>query len=122
MKKYIFTESQVKKIISNEINEQVSPQSNCVETVLKNSILENKTPQLLKALASGKFKVTDIVGDVKLNGKPYDRNLVQKGIVLTPETTVTICVGSSIIMSGMGLKQCGLVHGPNGVVFIPQIN
>jgi hypothetical protein len=121
MKKFIFTESQIKKIISNEINEQDQSQTLCVESLLKNAIVDGKNSEIGKILSNGKFKVTDIVGNVNLNGKPYNRESVQKGIILTPNTKVNICAGSSIIMSGMGLKECGLVHDPNGVKFLPNL-
>jgi|LauGreDrversion4_2_1035121.scaffolds.fasta_scaffold07334_4 hypothetical protein len=118
MKKYIFTESQIKKIIDTQINEQ---NSMCGEGLLKNAIIDDEKPNIREKIKTGKFKVIEIKGDVKLNGKKYDMSSVQKGIIITPNTTISICSGSSMIMSGMGLPECGVFQKNNGIRFVPQV-
>lgn len=118
MKKYIFTESQIKKIIDKEIDEQ-NPM--CGEGLLKNAIIDDEKPNIREKIKTGKFKVINIQGDVKLNGKRYDKSSVQKGIIITPNTTINICSGSSMVMSGMGLPECGVFQDEKGIRFEPQV-
>lgn len=121
MKKYIFTESQLRKILTHQINEQASIEGKCVEGLLKNSILTTPDRNISEKLKTGRFKVINITGSVTLNDKDYNNSMVQKGIIITPETKINICIGSSMVMSGMGLKECGIVHNPKGIQFIPQV-
>jgi hypothetical protein len=121
MKKYIFTESQIKKILTHQINEQVPTQGKCIEGLFKNSFVEGSNTNITEKIKTGKFKVTHINGSVKLNDKDYNNSSVQKGIIITPETKINICIGSSMVMSGMGLRECAIVHNPNGLQFIPQV-
>lgn len=122
MKKFIFTESQIKKIISHQINEQ---NAMCTQNLLKNAAInlagtnqpENKIRSILQ---TGKFKVTSINGNVKLNGKPYNNQSVAKGVIITPDTTIEICSGNTIMMSGMGMPQCSITHGEN-ITFTPTV-
>jgi hypothetical protein len=118
MKKYIFTESQIKKIIDKEINEQ-NPM--CGEGLLKNAFINNEKPNIREKIKTGKFKVINITGDVMLNGKKYDRTSVQKGIIITPNTTISICSGSGMVMSGMGLPECGVFQKNDGIEFVSQV-
>ena len=115
MKKFIFTESQIKKIITHQINEQ-NPL--CAKNLLKNANVLSPGPmfpeeKLRTAIQTGKFKVIDISGDVKLNGKLYDSKSVDKGIILTPNTTIEICSGNGMIVSGMNLGQCTITNDQN---------
>lgn len=119
MKKYIFTESQIKKIIDVEINEQ-NPM--CGEGLLKDAIIKDETPNIREKIKNGKFKVINIKGDVRLNGKRYDKSSVEKGIIITPNTTINICSGSFMVMSGMGLPECGVSHHRgDGIQFFPRL-
>lgn len=122
MKKFIFTESQIKKIISHQINEQ---NAMCAKNIFKNATINlngTKQPenQIRKTLQTGNFKVIKIEGDVKLNGKPYNSQSVSKGVIIAPETTIEICSGNSIIMSGMGFQRCSITHGEN-ITFNPMV-
>ena len=118
MKKYIFTESQIKKIIDKEINEK-SPM--CSEGLLKNAFIDQEKPNIREKIKNGKFKVINIQGEVNLNGKKYDMSSVQKGIIITPNTSIKICSGSSMVMSGMGLPECGVLQSDKGLKFVPQV-
>ena len=121
MKKYIFTDNQIRKILTHQINEQIPTEGKCVEGLLKNSYIKNPNPNITEKIKTTKFKVINITGTVKLNGKHYDNTMVQKGIIITPETTINICIGSLMAMSGGGMRECGIVHNPKGIEFIPQL-
>lgn len=120
MKKYIFTENQIKKVITDVINEQTSTKGKCVESLFKDSIVDN--PKVKNIINTKSFQVTDIIGSVNLNGKPYNQSSLKNRVIITPQTTINICVGSSMVLSGGGLSQAGIVHDVNGVKFIPQVS
>lgn len=122
MKKFIFTESQLRKLISHQINEQ---NAMCAQNLFKNATINlagtNQPESKIRTiLQTGKFKVTSINGNVKLNGKPYNNQSVAKGVIITPDTTIEICSGNTIVMSGMGLPQCSITHGEN-ITFTPMV-
>jgi hypothetical protein len=122
MKKYIFTESQLKKVISNVVNEQTTTKGKCVESSFKNVIVQDNNPQTVNKIKSNKFKVIDIQGTVNLNGKPYNQSSLKNTVIITPETTINVCIGSSLVISGAGFREAGIVHNEKGVMFIPQVN
>lgn len=122
MKKFIFTESQIKKIISHQLDEQ---NAMCSKNLFKNASINlsgvNHPESKIKSLIqTGKFKVTQIDGEVELNGKPYNNQSVTKGVIITPDTTIQICSGNTIFMSGMGLPQCSITYGEN-ITFNPMV-
>ena len=115
MKKFIFTESQIKKIVSHQINEQ---NAMCAKNLFKNATINtagSKTPQnnVKSAIQTGRFRVMEINGDVKLNGKLYNDQSVAKGVIITPDTTIEICSGNVVIVNGMSLGDCSITHGEN---------
>lgn len=119
MKKYIFTENQIKKVITDVINEQTSTKGKCAESLFKDSIVDD--PKLKNIINTKNFEVTNINGSVNLNGKPYNQSSLKNRVIITPQTTINICVGSSLVLNGGGLKEAGVVNDVNGVKFIPQV-
>lgn len=121
MKKYIFTENQVKKIITDVINEQTSTEGKCVESLFKNVIVKGKNLDISNKIKSNRFKVMDINGTVNLNGKTYNQSSLKNSVIITPETKINICVGSSMVISGGGFNEALIIHSENGVMFNPQV-
>jgi hypothetical protein len=54
MKKFIFTESQIRKILTHEINEQVPTQGKCVEGLFKNSFVEGPNSNITEKIKNRK--------------------------------------------------------------------
>jgi hypothetical protein len=115
MKKYIFTESQIKKVIDGVINEQ-SMGSNKQTATIPNMQFTNVKPDLIDIIKTkGVFKViqgTDVGTGILLNNKP-----VQIGMDVTKQTIITVPMSSFLILSGMGLPKASIEYNNNGLVF-----
>lgn len=121
MKKYIFTESQIKKVISNVVNEQIPTKGKCMESLFKNVIVQGNDQETVNKIKTNRFKVININGTVNLNGKPYNQSSLKNTVIITPDTTINICIGSSLVISGAGFGEAGVVYNQKGVMFIPQV-
>lgn len=121
MKKYILTETQVKKIINQVINEQIPTKGKCVTSLFKNSIIDGDNSDAANKIKTTRFVVTNINGSVKLNGKIYDQRSLKNTVTITPDTTINICIGSSMVLSGGGFREAGISAGPDGLMFTPQV-
>jgi hypothetical protein len=129
MKKYIFTESQLKNIIDNQVVEQKgfwAPKPGSATSLLKDIRVNMEgyggdAKKVKLALQTGKFKVTNANSGVILNDKPYSYEDVRsKNLILTPQTKIEL--SGSIQMSGMGMPECEIHYDANGdyLEFIPQ--
>jgi len=126
MKKYIFTESQYNKLVKTILkeDEEVSVGMQCYpagyaaqKSLMKNcEISDNDSPNEMKQLLkTGKFKVIKVDGSATLNGK---RAAV--GMIITPETTIEVCMSTYIYISGMGYPEAFISWGQNNVMFGSQ--
>jgi hypothetical protein len=129
MKKYVFTESQLKKIIDNQLIEQKgfwAPPSPTAKSLLKDIKInmegyEGDVKKIKMALQTGKFKVTNSSNGVKLNNKSYGiEDIRSKNLIVTPQTLIEL--SGSMQMSGMGMPECEIRYEGNGgyLEFIPQ--
>lgn len=129
MKKYVFTESQLKNIIDNQVNEQKgfwAPPQPTAKSLLKDIRVNMEgygdDPKKVKmALQTGKFKITNTSNGVKLNNKSYGiEDVRSKNLIVTPQTLIEL--SGSIQMSGMGMPECEIRYEGNGgyLEFIPQ--
>jgi hypothetical protein len=114
MKKLMITESQAKRLIENVVKEQ---NQTCLTDSLYNIL--NKSQNINFQTETAKFKITGIRGNgVKFNGKPFQNGY--SGGIITPKTQVTLCINDVVMLSGMGLPECGLTIGNDGIIFVPQ--
>ncbi len=125
MKKYIFTETQLKNVLSIIVEETTSnkggwcqpsgysPQSSLMKDCEINS---QNTIDIQNKLKTGKFKVTSVSGQILLNHKN-----VTPGMIITPDSTIEICMNGELMLSGMGLPQCKVESGQNRPLFTPQV-
>jgi hypothetical protein len=115
MKKYIFTESQIKKIIDNQLNEQTMGSATMGGTLVDMDY-ENVKPELISSIkTNGKFQVigVDSTGKgIMVNGMP-----TAKGQIITPKTSITIPMSSYLYVSGMGLPKASISFGTNKLLF-----
>jgi hypothetical protein len=107
MKKYIFTESQIKSLIDNQLNEQMMGSVTTTGN-LANMIYDNVKPELVDLIKkSGKFTVVDFENTgrgIFLSGNNGSKP-VAKGQIITPQTNITIPMSSYLYVSGMGLRK-----------------
>jgi hypothetical protein len=117
MKKYIFTESQVKKIINSQVNEQVMNTLRQTNT-LADMDYPGISPEFANLIRTkGTFKVINgDFGFATLNDKP-----AHVGAIITPQTKITLGMSSSIVMSGMHLPEAGINFGQNKLEFVKQV-
>jgi hypothetical protein len=127
MKKYVFTESQVKKIIDHLIKEEEESEAgDCgrpgmptLKGLFKNCEIEDADQNKFKKLLNSpncKFQVKSVDGGIKLNGK-----WAQKGMILTPDTSIEICNMSTYLMlSGMGYPEAYVTWGQDAPAFGSQ--
>jgi len=117
MKKYIFTEAQIKKIIDSQINEDFNQQqliSGSLAT-LDYSGVDPKLAQTIKT--AGRFVITKgNVSGVSLNGAP-----AKIGSLIGVGTKITMGINNYIVMSGMHLPEAGISYGQNGLIFSQQV-
>jgi hypothetical protein len=109
MKKYIFTESQIKKIIDNQIVENKDLQEQSMGSAVTTNTLPQmeyvffQDPSLIEKIKKqGVFKVIRFENTgkgIKLNGTP-----IKEGQIINVNTKISIPMSSSIIVSGMGIK------------------
>ena len=109
MKKYIFTENQIKKIIDNQITESKDLQEQTMGSVITTNTLPQmeyvffQNPSLIEKIKKqGVFKVIRFENTgkgIKLNGTP-----IQVGQIINTQTKVSVPMSASIIVSGMGIK------------------
>lgn len=115
MKKYIFTESQIKKVIDSLVTEQ-SMGSQTMTGTLANMEYTNVNPQLVDTIKkSGKFKVTRVDNSgngVMVNGKP-----AAVGQIITPMTQIMVPMSGYLYISGMGLPNASISFGTNNLTF-----
>ena len=115
MKKYIFTESQIKKVIDGIVNEQTMGSQTMSGTLL-NMEYTNVDPKLIDTIKkAGKFKVmrVDNTGNgIIVNGKPE-----AVGQIITPATQITLPMSSYLYVSGMGLPNASISFGNNNLMF-----
>lgn len=115
MKKYILTESQIKKVIDNLISEQPKDTPNrpkfkgSLKTLLPSLIHYSGSADELKKIylnPSAKFKVMSTHGEVYLNGKYISSEEAEKRpVIITPQTTIEMSGLARILMSGMGQDE-----------------
>jgi len=126
MKKYIFTESQIKKIVDNEINEQMMGsmvQKGNLSTMEYNMI-NNKDPKFVDQIKKqGKLQVIDFQESGKGIFLKGGKGLVKisKGQIITPQTEITLPMSSRIIISGMGISQGQIAYGQNSLEFTDYV-
>jgi hypothetical protein len=139
MKKYIFTESQIKSVIDSEINEQKkrnpnqefwAPPMPTAKARLKDVKInlqgtKNTMEQVKKALQNGKFNITGSSNGAILNNKPYSiQDTASKKLFITPDTLIEL--QGSLQMSGMGMPECQISYvqdnntGNGWLEFTPQ--
>jgi hypothetical protein len=126
MKKYIFTESQIKKIVDNEINEQMmgsAVQKGNLSTMEYNMV-NNKNPKFVDQIKKqGKLKVIDFEESGKgiflKGGKGVVK--ISKGQIITPQTEITLPMSSRILISGMGISQGQITYGQNSLEFTDYV-
>jgi hypothetical protein len=109
MKKYIFTESQIKKIIDSQITESKDLQEQTMGSAVTTNTLPQmeyvffQDPSLIEKIKKqGVFKVIRFENTgkgIKLNGTP-----IKEGQIINVNTKISIPMSSSIIVSGMGIK------------------
>ena len=109
MKKYIFTESQIKKIIDNQITENKDLQEQSMGSAVTTNTLPQmeyvffQDPSLIEKIKKqGVFKVIRFENTgkgIKLNDTP-----IKEGQIINVNTKISIPMSSSIIVSGMGIK------------------
>jgi hypothetical protein len=109
MKKYIFTESQIKKIIDNQLVESKDLQEQTMGSAVTTNTLPQmeyvffQDPSLIEKIKKqGVFKVIRFENTgkgIKLNGTP-----IKEGQIINVNTKISIPMSSSIIVSGMGIK------------------
>ena len=109
MKKYIFTESQIKKIIDRQIVENKDLQEQSMGSAVTTNTLPQmeyvffQDPSLIEKIKKqGVFKVIRFENTgkgIKLNGTP-----IKEGQIINVNTKISIPMSSSIIVSGMGIK------------------
>ena len=127
--KYIFTESQIKKIIDNQLNEQKgfwAPPQPTAKALLKDIRVnmegyQGDVKKIKTALQSGQFKVKGVSDWVKLNGKTYNSESIRsKNLIVTSGTLIEL--SGSMQMSGEGMPECEVRYEGNGgyLEFIPQ--
>ena len=125
MKKYIFTENQIKTIINSQLNEQITnhmSNSPMIKGTLANIQINGDRylgdgSDLVKIARSGKFKVLHIVGEAKLNGKWFNTETVQKqSVIVTNQTIIEMREGCHLLMSGAGQDEAD-VWAENGKLY-----
>ena len=121
MRKYIFTESQVKKII-NQLMEEDMENGGCGQngvppqkSLFKDcQISQNDNETEIRKLINSpkcKFRVMRVEGGVKLNGK-----WAVEGMIIVPNTTVEVChMSTNIYLSGMGYPEAFITFGNDGI-------
>jgi hypothetical protein len=122
MKKYIFTENQIKKIIDNQLNEEVSTsRTSSVSGTIKNATTIQGTINIIKRLKTQKVKLVvlgfhsdvsnsdvynknykspSVVGSIA--GIPIDKNA--KGKQFDNETVITLNNGSTLVFGVVGAE------------------
>jgi hypothetical protein len=113
MKKYIFTENQIKTIINSQLSEQSNHFSNppMVKGTLNTVQIDGggylgNPSDLVKIARSGRFKVLHIVGEARLNGKWFQPETVQKQtVIVTTQTVIEMREGCHLLMSGAGQDE-----------------
>ena len=125
MKKVIrLTESDLTRIVKRVINEmEVTEQPvNCTEKDFKNSVIDSNVSPFkaatLKVLLNSngtKFKVMDFDGSPVLNGKE-----IKTGMIITPQTTISLCQSDRIYISGMGYPEAKIEYDGGDILFTPQ--
>jgi hypothetical protein len=126
MKKYIFTESQIKKIVDNEINEQMMGsmvQKGNLST-MEYKMVNNKDPKFVDQIKKqGKLQVIDFQESGKGIFLKGGKGLVKisKGQIITPQTEITLPMSSRIIISGMGISQGQIAYGQNSLEFTDYV-
>ena len=101
MKKYIFTESQIKKIIDSQINEQ-SMGSVKMNGKLLDMNYENTTPQAISNIKTNGvtvFKVDNTGSGIMINDKP-----ATIGQIIKPEFKITVPMSSYLYVTYIGEK------------------
>lgn len=123
MKKYIFTENQIKKIIDNQLNEEIStPRTSSTSGTIKNATTIQGNIDIVKRLKTQKVKLVvlgfrsdvsnsdvynknykspTVVGSIA--GVPIDKNL--KGKQFNNETVITLNNGSTLIFGVVGAES-----------------
>jgi hypothetical protein len=126
MKKYIFTESQIKKIIDSQINEQTmgsTVQKGNLSTMQYNMV-NNKDPKFVDQIKKqGKLQVTNFEESGKGIFLKGEKGVVKisKGQIITPQTEITLPMSSRIFISGMGISQGEITYGQNGLEFTDYV-
>ena len=134
MKKYIFTESQIKKIIDNQLNEEltISKSNGVTGTVRKsphawgNDVkntprpllnLKNNTVKLVvlgfrsdvstSDVYNKNYKAPSVIGSIA--GTPIDKN--SKGKQFDNDTPITLINGSTLVFGVVGSKSQAEANG-----------
>lgn len=122
MGKYIFTESQIKKIINSQLDEQMSPKTGSkISGTIKNAITIQGNIDIVKRLKTQKVKLVvlgfrsdvsnsdvynknykspSIVGSIA--GTPLDKNA--KGKQFDNETVITLNNGATLVFGVVGAE------------------
>jgi hypothetical protein len=123
MKKYIFTESQIKKIIDNQLNEEMSPSkvSSVSGTIRKASSVQDDVDTIIKLrkqkvklvilgfrssvsnsdLYNKNYKRPTTVGSIA--GIPIDNN--SKGKYFDNDTLITLNAGGTLVFGIAGVEK-----------------
>jgi hypothetical protein len=122
MKKYIFTESQIKKIIDSQLNEQMSPKTmSKVSGAIKTATTTQSNIDIIKRLKTQKVKLVvlgfrsdvsnsdvynknykspSVVGSI--GGTPIDKNA--RGKQFDNETVITLNNGATLVFGVVGAE------------------
>ena len=101
MRKYIFTESQLKKILDNQINEQQQPNQVIKSSVSKMTSYRSFYNQ--SGLNTFTYRVNNVKGKPMMNANPISIHSV-----ITPHDTLTVHLGDEIMVS----KVDPITHKP----------
>jgi hypothetical protein len=105
MKKYIFTESQIKTIIDNQINEQVNPSMGSSVTLTLSGAISDRSfyDGVVKKLRTQTCTVLTV------KGKPSKgKMLITPNMMILPHDAIRFNVGDEILIAGTTGSQATL--------------
>jgi hypothetical protein len=112
--KYIFTESQIKKIIDNQLNEQQSSMGGSLTTSISQAVSDRSFYDGL--VTKLRNQTCTVVGPVK--GKPAKGGvLITQNMTILPKDSLTFKPGDEIMIQSPSIKQA-TVYAQNGKLMV----